>query len=116
MDPSDREVRTESDRKGDEAEKWQARSKQGDQRPLKMEGGGSLLQDFEKKREKKKTARGVKVRLLTSLATGPGQLPKDRSAHSKNQSTTLVFVWVVKTLKQVHTSEQEHMFSHSYTE
>lgn len=43
MDPADREVREESDRKGDEAEKWQARSNHGDQRaPRGWEEGSAL--------------------------------------------------------------------------
>lgn len=72
--PADGEVTEESDRNGDEAEKWQARSNHEDQRPPGMGRG--------------ETARGVKVGFLRRLAAGTGQLPKDKSAHTKNKGST----------------------------
>lgn len=78
MVPSDREVREESDRKGDEAEKWQVRSNLGDQGPQGWEGGRAL----------NILPEGMRVGSLTRLAAGMGQLPKDMSARTYSEGST----------------------------
>lgn len=71
---ADREVREKSDRKGDEAEKWQVRSNMGTRGSRNGMGvGGALF----------KTARGLKGGFLTRLAAETGQLQNDISSHTK---------------------------------
>ena len=53
-----------------------------------------------------RTARGVKVGLLTRLTTETGQLPKDMSARTIKISVQLVLVRLVKPVKQLKPGDQ----------